>query len=262
LGELSVASALRVGAAQVCARDSVLVGHEGRVTVRSGERERVARHAMHGALLAVASGVGEGADVASASAVRSVGRLASTDVPRRPDRVLSRYLLAAHEALHQSALDRGQHLAASLCAIWAVDGKLGWLHVGDTCIVRLQRGRVARLTTEHTAAEFGHRRGRPVGSAPLDVVQRFIAGSIGLGDDASLHLQQGLDFGLEPLEPADCYLLTTHAVAHALDDAALGEVMSTGDAEEVATRCVRRAGHVHPEEAATAAVLIVGERSG
>jgi protein phosphatase len=237
--------------------DNYLEASADRVVWRVGNDAVRTSQPGEGHLLAVAGGEGvQTGELASFSAVRVLAKLFGPTVPRKPQRVLLRYLPQAHDALFAQAAESGQVLGTSIALLWSPRvGELAWAQVGDCRIVRLRDGRVSQLSIEHTRQAFAQRRGR---AATLDadaVIQRFIQGSAGLGDDAALHLESGLDVGHEVLASGDRYLLCTAPVWKSLDLEQVRECLTEPTAQQAADRCVSlafRAGH---RGCLTAAVL-------
>jgi serine/threonine protein phosphatase PrpC len=250
---------LSSGAASVGAPnlDNYLTASADRVVWRVGDSAVHTVQPGEGHLLAVAAGEGlETGEVASFSAVRVLAKLFGPTTPRKPERVLLRYLAQAHDALFAQAHQSGQVLGTSIALLWAPQhDELAWAQVGDCRIVRLREGRVSQLSIEHTRQAYAQRHGRAAPVEPDVVTQRFIQGSAGLGDDAALHLEPGLDVGHEVMARGDRYLLCSAPVWRALDPRQLAEDLGQGTAQQAAQQIVQTA-HVGVHRGClTAAVL-------
>lgn len=223
--------------------DNYLVAEAGEVTWRDGDADHHQPTTGAGTLVAVAGGVGSRTgDLAATTAVRVLAKLHSGAYPRKPARVLSRYLTESHDRLYARSREQKQVLGASLTTVWMHGASAGWAHVGDSRLYLLRGGRMTSLTAEHTLDELSRRRGRvPEGDADA-VIQRFMQGSAGLGDDARIHLEMGLDAGVEQLESGDRLLLCTRGLWESVDAPSLANVlMNVPEAQAAAVACLERA---------------------
>ncbi len=237
--------------------DNYLVASADTVVWRVGDGAVRTAQPGQGHLLAVAAGEGvQTGELASFSAVRVLAKLFGPTVPRKPQRVLLRYLRQAHDALFAQATDSGQVLGTSIALLWSPRlGEVAWAQVGDCRILRLRDGRISQLSIENTRQAYAQRQGR---SATVDgdtVIQRFIQGSAGLGDDTALHLESGLDVGHEAMAQGDRYLLCSARVWQALDRVQLRQCLSDATAQQAADRCVDMAYRGGQPGCLTAAVL-------
>lgn len=209
--------------------DNFLVCHDGWASYRSeeGHAER-ARQEGAGTLVAVCDGMGGHADgdVASATAVQVLRKLYQPGVPRRPARVLLKYIQDSHRQLHQAATEDGPvKMGTTLTAAWFVHGTMAWAHVGDSRLYLFRGGNLLQLTTDQTRNEFARRDGLPLTRDGEHLVQNFIYGSRGLGDNAELRLEHGLDSGAEVLYEGDRVLLCTDGITTGLKHQALLEIL-------------------------------------
>ena len=250
---------ISTGAACYCTPnlDNYLLASADRVIWRVGSDAVCTTQLGEGHLIGVAAGEGvQTGELASFSAVRVLAKLFGPTIPRKPQRVLLRYLCRAHDALFAQATESGQVLGTSIAVLWSpVLGELAWAQVGDCRIVRLRDGRVSQLSIEHTRQAFAQRSGR---SAKVDadaVIQRFIQGSAGLGDDAALHLESGLDVGHEVMARGDRYLLCSAPVWRSLEVEQLRQYLGEATAQRAADRCVTSAYRGGHRGCLTAAVL-------
>lgn len=212
--------------------DNFLVCHEGLASIRSeeGVPEEVRQDGV-GALVAVCDGMGGHADgdVASATAVQVMRKLYQPGAPRRPARVLLNYIQDSHRRLHQAATEEGPvSMGTTLTAAWFVHGTMAWAHVGDSRLYLYRGGELVQLTTDHTRNEFARRDGLPLTRDGEHLVQNFIYGSRGLGENAELRLEHGLDSGAEVLYEGDLLLLCTDGLTTGLKHVALKEILAMG----------------------------------
>lgn len=116
---------------------------------------------------------------------------------------------------------------------------------------------MSQLSIEHTRQLCAQRSGRSAPADPGAVIQRFIQGSAGLGDDAALHLESGLDVGHEVIAPGDRFLLCSAPVWRSVDLAQMKACLGEETASDAATACVHIAARRGRPGSATAAVLFV-----
>lgn len=223
--------------------DNYLITANDHVVWRVGDDAVRTALPGEGLLVAVAAGDGlETGELASFTAVRVMAKLFGLTVPRKPQRVLLRYLHQAHAGLFSQAADSNRVLGTSLAVLWAPRlGDLAWAQVGDCCVIRVRDGRVSQLSIAHTRQAFAQREGRSGAVDGDAVLQRFIQGSTGLGDDVRLHLEPGLDVGHELLAPGDRYLLCSATVWRALSGDLLKRALSSHTAQQAAEQCVQKA---------------------
>jgi serine/threonine protein phosphatase PrpC len=228
--------------------DNFLVCMEDRVTLHvSGVRTSFEQRG-DGVLLAVCDGMGGHADgdVASTTAAKVMAKLYQPGAPRRPARVLLKYLVESHRQLHWAARSDGPvGMGTTLTAAWLINGRAAWAHVGDSRLYLYRERKLIQLTCDHTRNEFARRDGRPPLPDGDHLAQNFIYGSRGLGDNAALRLEQGLDNGAEDLRNGDRLLLCTDGLTSVVDDGRIGRTL-----EE----------HDHPEAAAAALHALALER--
>ncbi len=225
--------------------DNFLICRDGRITFREADGERVARGHGEGVLLAVADGMGghEDGDIASTTAARVLAKLYRPGLPRDPMRALRRYVLDSHKRLYWKARDKGPvTMGTTLTGAWLLGAKAAWVHVGDSRLYLLRRGRLVRLTADHTLGEFARRDGRPQPPQGEHLAQTFIYGSRGIGDNTALRIEPGLDSGVEPLEVGDRLLLCTDGLSGAVDDVSIAHVLdNTPDPQAAAVAAMERA---------------------
>jgi len=230
--------------------DSYLVCHDGRVRWLADGIEHEEEREGEGLLVAVFDGMGGHADghVASATAARVLSKLYQPGtIPERPARVLSKYVQDAHRQLHTIAAARGQvRMGTTLTAAWLIDRRAAWVHVGDSRLYLMRDGKLTRMTTDQTRNEFARRDSRTPTSDGDRLAQNFIYGSRGLGENARLRLDWGVDSGQLDVLPGDRLLLCTDGITSALDDPTIETTLRAvgGDAAPLALkdRAVERDG--------------------
>jgi serine/threonine protein phosphatase PrpC len=200
--------------------------------------------AGEGLLIAVFDGMGghDSGQDASAMASRAVRDLYRPTVPRDVGRAMRRYVQEAHKRLYWSVKGEGPvAMGTTLTACWVIESRASWTSVGDSRLYLFRDGAVKQVSSDHTAHQFARRDGMPE-TGPNHLVQSFIFGSRGLGDNTSLRLEQGLDAGTFSLERGDRLLLCTDGVWASIDDAQIGEVLrNPGTAGQAAAALVERA---------------------
>lgn len=201
--------------------DNYLVCQDGTVRYQADGVEVTEVRPGEGVLVAVCDGMGGHADghVASSTAIRVLSKLYQPGVPRRPAKVMLSFVKDSHRQLHHAAGHHGRvDMGTTLTAAWLVAGKCCWTQVGDSRLYLFRNGRLVQLTTDQTRNEFARRDGRPSSPDGEHLVQSFIFGSRGMGDNASLRLDQGLDSGAEVLHAGDRLLLCSDGLTGAVPD--------------------------------------------
>jgi protein phosphatase len=117
-------------------------------------------------------------------------------------------------------------MGTTVTVAWLVNGKCCWAHVGDSRLYLYRNGRLFQLTADQTRNEFARRDGRPTVADGEHLVQSFIYGSRGMGDNASLRLEHGLDSGAEVLHVGDRLLLCSDGLTGVLGDDTLALALS------------------------------------
>lgn len=224
----------------------------------SAERERLADGT--GVLLAVADGMGghEHGGLASGAAVQALARLHARGRPRAPEQTLRTFVLKAHTRLRDLARDRGAaNMGTTLTCAWILEDSVYWVHVGDSRLYLLRDGALSLVTRDHTRREFAARDGRPQ-PQPNALVQNFIFGSRGLGDDAMVRIDVGRDNGSFALRAGDRMLLASDGVFGPLThDQLRGGLQSAVSATAAATTLAGGAMQAGGDDNVTALVLFV-----
>jgi serine/threonine protein phosphatase PrpC len=210
--------------------DAYLVCAGGRMSWSDGDVERVQRVAGSGTLLAVIDGEGEaeGSGRAVSNAVaRVLSKLYAPSVPRDPLAALSSYLIEAHTRMYWKARSgEGGRMGASLAGCWVHETELCWVTLGTAQAWLYREGVTTRL-------------GRPW---PVADQQRLVRGSRGMGDDTSVHFQDGVNRGRLPLQAGDRVVLATDGLCRVVDDASLGQLLlHVQDPQAAAVACMERA---------------------
>lgn len=244
--------------------DNYLVYEGGRGRWRDGQGEATEEVPGSGLMIAVADGMGGHArgDIASLAAVRALTRLLRSGEPEDPEDTLRRFVLHAHGRLYEQALAQGAgKMGTTLLAGWVLDGALSWVNVGDSRLYLLRGEGLAQLSRDQTRAEIAQRDGRPPPLRdPLALVQGFVFGSRGLGDDRSLRLDVGKDTGTVRLAVGDRLLLCSDGLHGVMDERALAELLRAGSsAQQSAEGLVAGALARGSDDNVTALVLTVDE---
>jgi protein phosphatase len=241
--------------------DNFLVCSDGRVRFRDGGAERERRADGPGTLLAVADGMGghEHGEVASGAAVQALARLHARGRPRKPEGAMRAFVTKAHGRLRDLARSRGAaNMGTTLTACWILEDVAYWTHVGDSRLYLLRDSALSLLTRDHTRREFARRDGRPEPFQPQALVQNFIFGSRGLGDDSGIRVDPGRDTGSFPVRVGDRLLLASDGVFGPLRHDHIRELLGgAASATAAATSLVGAAMEAGGDDNLTAVVLIV-----
>lgn len=243
--------------------DNYLVFQDGRGRYRDGKGDAGEILPGNGVMIAVADGMGGHArgDIASLAAVRALTRLLRAGLPEDPEEALRRFVQHAHARLYEQAMAQGVgKMGTTLTVAWVLDGEASWVQVGDSRLY-LQRGEsITQISRDQTRGEIAARDGRPPPRDPGALVQGFVYGSRGLGDDKSLRLDPGKDSGTLPLAIGDRLLLSSDGLHGVLHERVLGEILRTAsDPEAAAEALVARALAQGTDDNLTALVLFVDE---
>ncbi len=221
--------------------DSYLLCCDGGITWRTLDGDRSLDQPGDGVLLAVCDGMGGHDDghVASATAAQVLAKLYQPGAPKRPARVLLKYLLDSHRQLYWAARNDGPvSMGTTVTAVWLLNGTAAWAHVGDSRLYLCRSGRLFQLTADQTRNEFARRDGRPVSVEGDHLVQSFIYGSRGLGDNTSLRLEHGLDSGAEVLHRGDRLLVCSDGLTSAVPDDVILATLQAHDEPQLAANAL------------------------
>lgn len=209
--------------------DNYLVCRDGRIGWRDGDAEQSAHvgPSPH-VLLAVADGMGghEDGELASAAAVQAVSRLYARPVPLEPEETLREFVLDAHRRIRARVEVGGAvKMGTTLTVAWVVRSKVFWVHVGDSRLYHWREGRLTRISRDQTREEFANRDNREIPAHPNHLSQNFIYGSRGLGDDAHLRIDRGIDTGSFSVRVGDRLVLCSDGLSSRVEDAWICDVV-------------------------------------
>lgn len=241
--------------------DNYLIGRDGEVRVRLGEREhRTEARSDPALVIAVADGMGghEEGEVASTTTVQAIARLYGRARPQDVEGGLRDFALDTHHRLRPTVAVSGVvKMGTTLTLLWIVGGRTYWVHVGDSRLYVLRDGRMRTITRDHTRAEFARRDGRAQPQHPHHLSQNFLYGSRGLGNDASLRIDRGVDTGSFTLRAGDRLLLCSDGLHGFVEESAIHTALSSGDAQASAAALIRAAFAANSDDNVTALVIDV-----
>lgn len=245
-------------------QDNYLVCRDGIIRFREADQEVVQACEPHpGLLLAVADGMGghEDGDIASASAVQAISRLYQRPPPADPEGTLLNFVLETHRLIRERVAGQGEvKMGTTLSVAWIVDRRVHWVHVGDSRLYLWRKGRITRITRDHTREEFARRDMRTIPPHPRYLAQNFIYGSRGLGNDAGLRVDRGVDSGGFGLQTGDRLLLCSDGLHGRVEDAHLADaLLNVPEPSAASVALMERAIAYHSDDNITALVLRVDE---
>ncbi|MEN0064851.1 MAG: protein phosphatase 2C domain-containing protein [Myxococcota bacterium] len=209
--------------------DNYLVCHEGLVRYRLEQSEQRLIQWGEGTLVAVCDGMGghEDGDVASAAAVQVLAKLYRPGHPRNPEHVLQNYVHKAHRQLYDAVSEDGPvSMGTTVTVAWFIGDVLYWVNVGDSRLYLWRSGRIQQMTVDQTRNAFALRDGKSETPDGHHLVQNFIYGSRGLGDNTQLRIESGQDTGAIQLLPGDRVLLCSDGLTKAVVDNQLSRILS------------------------------------
>lgn len=231
--EIGVVCSVGIGASRggrASNQDNYLVCRGGTIRWRAGESEEVLDTVERPeVLLAVADGMGghEDGEIAAAAAVQALSRIYARPLPEEPETELRSFLQEAHARVRERVQQNGEvKMGTTLTVAWLMGDRVYWAHVGDSRLYHWRADRITRISRDQTREEFAHRDRRPAPSHPRYLAQNFIFGSRGLGNDAALRIDRGLDTGSLTLRPGDRLLISSDGLHGRLDDAQIGDTLS------------------------------------
>ncbi len=211
-------------------QDNYLVCRDGAVRWRTDDTETILDAPERDeVLLAVADGMGghEDGEVASAAAVQALSRLYQRPVPTDPELELYHFVKETHQRVRERVANGGEvKMGTTLTVVWIVGDRAYWVHVGDSRLYHWRDGRLTRISRDQTREEFAMRDQRSIPTHPRYLAQNFIFGSRGLGDDASLRIDRGIDTGALTLRPGDRLVLSSDGLHGRVDDALLADTVT------------------------------------
>ncbi len=246
--------------------DNYLIGLDGRLRMRVGEREQGEDAPDDAApVFAVADGMGghEDGEIASTTTVQAIARLYGRARPQDVEGALRDFLLDTHHRLRPTDSVGGVvKMGTTLTVVWIVGGRAFWAHVGDSRLYLLRSDRMTAITRAQTRAEFARRDGRPEPPYPHHLSQNFLYGSRGLGNDESLRIDRGVDTGSFRLNTGDRVLLCSDGLHGFLSEATIQQTLSLGDAPTAASALTQAAMRAESDDNVTALVLLVAGDPG
>ncbi len=181
-----------------------------------------------GVLAAVCDGMG-GHDEGDRASELGIGALVDLwRSGKAPDEVRSlvRCVREAHAALYWKEREKGPvRLGTTLTAVWLEGRRAAWIHVGDSRIYRLREGVLERWTTDHTRNEFARRDGLLERPEWEGLCQCFLYGSRGLGDNTSLRLDPGVDYGTHEIASGDQLLICSDGLVPVVAEQRVAEIL-------------------------------------
>ncbi|MSP57042.1 MAG: serine/threonine-protein phosphatase [Myxococcales bacterium] len=244
--------------------DNYLIGCEGQVRSRLGDREQV-EDALDDptVVLAVADGMGghEDGETASTRTVQAISRLYGLTRPQDIEAGLREFILETHHRLRPTVAVSGVvKMGTTLTVVWIVGGRAYWAHVGDSRLYLLRADEMSVITKDQTRAEFARRDGRPEPQYPNHLSQNFLYGSRGLGNDEGLRVDPGVDTGNFGLHTVDRLLLCSDGLHGFISQQSIQQALSRGDAQEAADGLVAAAMSAGGDDNVTAVVMeVVGD---
>ncbi|MDA8343992.1 MAG: protein phosphatase 2C domain-containing protein [Thermaerobacter sp.] len=215
----------------------------------------------HGALLAVADGVGgsKSGEVASEIATRTFVELLSG--PRADGEPDSALLRQALEAANESILEKGQSsehqgMGTTMTGAWVSHGLLVYAHAGDSRLYLYRDEVLSRVTQDHSIAQELVRRGSLLPEQAENHPQRHV-----LTRFLGLH-PFNCDEGQEGLRAGDVVLLCTDGLTSALSELEVRQELAAGF-DGVALRLIEAANRAGgPDNTTVVAVRIEAADAG
>ena len=175
-------------------------------------------------IFVVADGMGgaQAGEVASKAAADSFDR----DLPEGPpERFLRETIEAANRRIHElaradpSRAGMGTTITAAIVDAQAEEVGIG--HVGDSRAYRMRRGKLERLTRDHSLVEEMRRKGQITDAQAEDHPQRSII-TRALGPEPEVEV----DLQTVPAAPGDVFLLCSDGLTTMVNEQRLAEVLS------------------------------------
>jgi serine/threonine protein phosphatase PrpC len=141
---------------------------------------------------------------------------------------------AASSAVHRCRRGRLASMGTTLAALWLHSGSAVVGHVGDSRVYRLRRGRLVRLTRDHSLAELVRERGADEATARR--VAHLLTRSLGQSPETVLP-----DLRTEDVTPGDVFLLCSDGLTDVLGDDALAALLGRSAPADAAVDLVEAA---------------------
>jgi PPM family protein phosphatase len=184
----------------------------------------------------VADGMGgaQAGEVASKAAAEAfAGELA----PAPPERVLRETIEGANRSIHEHARDdpglagMGTTITAAIVDPEAEEVAIG--HVGDSRAYRLRKGKLERLTRDHSLVEEMRRKGQLTEAQAEDHPQRSII-TRALGPEPEVEV----DLQTVPALPGDVFLICSDGLTTMLDDDHIARLLGRASTMQTAVRAL------------------------
>ena len=207
-------------------------------------------------LLLTADGMGghRGGEVASRLAVESGGD--TFLAAQSPSGELARMILIqANQQIFQVSRERSEvaGMGSTGVALLLAGGGKGWVsHVGDSRMYRLRRGKIERLTDDHSLVGELVRAGRITWEdARTHPRRNQLQRALGVQGDVKVELQE-----LEIL-PGDRYLICSDGMWGALEEEEIGRIMSEREPEAAVRELIDRSVHEDGSDNVTVQVAVI-----
>jgi PPM family protein phosphatase len=185
-------------------------------------------------IFVVADGMGgaQAGEVASKAAADAFDR----DLPEGPpERFLREKIEAANRQIHElaraDASRAGMGTTITAAIVDAQKEEVGIGHVGDSRAYRLRRGKLERLTRDHSLVEEMRRKGQITDAQAEDHPQRSII-TRALGPEPEVEV----DLQTVPAAPGDVFLLCSDGLTTMVDEARIAAVLSSTTSMREAVR--------------------------
>lgn len=209
-------------------------------------------------IFVVADGMGgaQAGEVASKAAADSFDR----DLPEGPpEQFLRETIEEANRRIHElaradsSRAGMGTTITAAIVDAQAEEVGIG--HVGDSRAYRLRRGRLERLTRDHSLVEEMRRKGQITDAQAEDHPQRSII-TRALGPEPEVEV----DLQTVPAAPGDVFLLCSDGLTTMISEERIAEVLAaTGSMREAVRTLVDEANGAGGRDNITALAFRVGD---
>jgi serine/threonine protein phosphatase PrpC len=185
-------------------------------------------------IFVVADGMGgaQAGEVASKAAADAFDR----DLPEiPPERFLRETIEAANRSIHELARSdasrAGMGTTITAAIVDAQKEEVGIGHVGDSRAYRLRRGKLERLTRDHSLVEEMRRKGQITDAQAEDHPQRSII-TRALGPEPEVEV----DVQTVPAAPADVFLLCSDGLTTMVDEERIAAVLAASGSMREAVR--------------------------
>lgn len=191
-----------------------------------------------GLLFAIADGLGglNAGEVASATALNTLlDEYYSPSNHHRIEPALRNAVQMANLKVHDLAQKHVEHrgMGTTLTALALAGTTAYFAHVGDTRVYRLRGKTLTQLTQDHSeVADMVRMRLVTPQMAANHPSRNVLTRTIGH------HLMVRPDFGREPVQPEDVFLMCTDGVWSEIEDVELAELMADGEPEDACRQII------------------------